>query len=402
MSIDRSSVASAAMRRAVMLAGLGLLLVAVAVTGCGSKGGAGGDPLKYLPAEASMVVDINLGRLRQTQFKDRLLQLRDRSESLKKSYNDLAQKAGLDLLRDVDSLAIGLPYQPASSDMALVAIGRFNQDSIITWFKTREGAKIKDEKHGKHTVYLDEDRNYYLSFLSSTTLLVGSKDWIHKMLDLADGKGQAVRSRADMADLFARVKPNQVVWLAARFPEDLRKKAKEADSAFKGVTGVIATVDFAAGMELDFRADTEADADASRLTEKFNNLVKEMRESPWLGALALTPMLQDVKGAQEGKVFHARAALPQQQLDELIKKIEEIVKQKLGDMPRLQLPGPEQGGPSGGEPSSLPAKPGASAPAPAEGEPKAAPGGGTPELPQLKLSPPGGAKEKRRPGLLGP
>jgi hypothetical protein len=385
----------AVLRRTALLAGLALLSVVTAASGCGGKGAGGGDPLKLLPTDSSMVIEVNVARLRQTQFKDRLLQLRDRSETLKKGWDNLVQKSGLDPMRDIDHIALGLPYQPQSSDMGVVIIGRFNQNGIVTWFKGREGAKVKEEKRGQYTVYFDEEKNYYLTFPSSTVLMLGSKDWIGKMLELADGKGQSVRTRPDMADLINRRKPNQVVWLVARFPKELMQRAKESDSAFKGVTGLIADVDFAAGMELQFQAETEADADAARLTEKFNSMVKELRESPLVGALALAPMLNDVKGTQQGKVFTARATLPQQPLDDLIKKVEDLVKQKMNEMPRFQFPSPAEGGPQ--VPSSQPEKPDPSGAA----EPKTPPPG-VGEMPKLQLTPPGATKEKRRPGLLGP
>jgi len=163
----------------------------------------------------------------------------------------------------------------------------------------------------------------------------------------------------------------------------------------KGVATMVATVDFAAGMDIDFRADCDNEAEAKSLTDKFNNLVQELQQSALLGGLGFGGMLSQVKGNQEGAVFHAHGSLQQQQLDDLMKKIEAAFKSKLGSggMPRLQLPSAGQGGPAtSGEDDKGAAK---------GGDAKAGPSGG--DLPQLKLqlSPPGAAREQHRPSLLG-
>jgi hypothetical protein len=398
----RATAVSARPGRREAPVGCALVTLLLCATGCGGRSPSGGEPLKYLPGDASMVLTVNVARLRQTQFKDRLLALRDRSEPLRKAWESLAQKAGLDPLRDVDAVVAGLPYQPSSSELGVVIVGRFNQAGVLSWFKGREGAKVREEKHGTRTFYADDDHNYYVSFVDSKTLFFASKDWIRKMLDLADGKGQAVRSKPEMTDLLNRARGNQVVSLVARFPEELRQRAKESGSSFSGVNAIVGTIDFAAGMELDFRADAETAKEASQLTDKFNEAMRELRDSPMLGALALTPLLKDVTAAAEGKVFHLRATLPQQQLDDLIKKVEELIKSRMGDLPQLRVPGPEPdalGGPGTKEPGAPKEPSGAKEPGGAAEEPKAAPEG---DLPQLKLAPPGAKREKRRPGLLNP
>ena len=117
----------------------GFLLCAVSVVlagGCGSKAGVS-DPMKLVPADSRLLVQINVSRLRQTQFKDRLLQLRDRSANLKKKWEGMVQKSGLDPLRDIDTVMLAMPYQgeQAGGEAAVVVLGRFNQPAIVAWFK---------------------------------------------------------------------------------------------------------------------------------------------------------------------------------------------------------------------------------------------------------------------------
>ncbi|MBI5478201.1 MAG: hypothetical protein HY906_05055 [Deltaproteobacteria bacterium] len=387
-----------------------LLLGAVSVVlagGCGSKAGIS-DPMKLVPADSRVLVQINVARLRQTQFKDRLLQLRDRSEGLKKKWDHLVQKSGLDPLRDIDTLLLAMPYQgeQGSGEAAVVALGRFNQPAIVAWFKEAAGAKFQETKHGNRTIY-SNSAGQNLSFVSSTTAVVGDLTQVKRILDLADGKGQSARQSPKLVELTNRVQGNQTVRGVVSVPDEVSKRAKEADSPFKAVSAIVATIDFAAGLEFDFRAECSDENEAKSLTDKFNNLVKELLESPMLGSLGLGGIISELKGAQELKVFRVRGNLPQQKLDELIKKIEEAFKAKLGDLPRIKLPSVEEGGPKIDDSQPAPDK---TAPdvttddKASEGkgdEPKAAPGEGSDGMPSLKLNLPGGTKGKRRPSLLG-
>jgi hypothetical protein len=370
--------------------------------GCGGKGGVS-DPMKLVPADSRVLVSVNVTRLRQTQFKDRLLQLRDRSESLKKKWDSMVQKAGLDPIRDIDTLVVALPYRGEAkgeqgSEAAIIAVGRFNQPGLIAWFKDSAGQGYKETKHGSRTIYSNASGNH-VAFINSTTCVVGDATQVKKILDLADGKGQSAAQTPKLVELKNRVTGSQTAWGVVLVPDEVSKRAKDSDSPLKAVISIVAGVDFAAGMEIDFRADCTDDNEAKSLTDKFNNLVKELVESPMFGSLGFSGMVSELKGTQEGKVFHVRGNLPQAKLDDLIKKIEEAFKAKMGELPKFKLPSSDEGGPKiddqapASEPSTDTKDDGKG------DEPKA---GSSDDLPSLKLNMPGaGSKPKRRPSLLG-
>jgi hypothetical protein len=387
-----------------------LLLCAATIVlagGCGSKAGTS-DPMKLVPGDSRVLVQINVARLRQTQFKDRLFQLRDRSASLKKKWDGLVQKSGLDPLRDIDTVLLALPFQKQeSSEAALVAIGRFNQPALVAWFKEQAGQGATETKHGTRTIYSDAG-GHHVSFINSTTAVVGDLTQVKKILDLADGKGQSARQSPTLVELSNRARGNQVIWGVVSLPEAVRQRARETDSPFKAVSTMVATIDFAAGLELDFRADCSDENEARSLTDKFNNVIKELLESPMFGSLGFSGLVSELKGSHEGKVFRVRGSLPQQQLDDLIKKVEDAFRSKLGDLPLFKLPATEEGAPKidDGRPVPDMAAPGLPTDDEAsEGkgdEPKAGPGTEGGGLPSLRLTPPGGTttKAKRRPSLL--
>lgn len=369
--------------------------------GCGGKAGAS-DPMTLVPVETRVLVHVNVARLRQTQLKDRLLQLRDRSEGMKKKWDTMVQKSGLDPMRDIDTLVVALPYtdqakaEPAG-EAGVVLFGRFNQPSIINWFKEAYGKDVKETKHGNRTIYGKDST--HIAFINSTSGVVGDLPQVKKILDLADGKGQSARQSPQLVELSNRIRGNQVAWGVVAVPPEVQKRAKESDSPLKAVINMVVGLDFAAGMELDFRAECTDENEAKTLTDKFNNLLKEMLESPMLGSLGFGGMISELKGAQEGKLFRVRGNLPQAKLDELIKKIEEAVKAKLQDMPRFKLPSAAEGGPKIDDqaPASAP-----SSESKDDGKGDEAKAGSSDDLPSLKLNMPGGAtKGKRRPSLLG-
>jgi hypothetical protein len=381
------------------------LLCAVSVAlvgGCGSKAGVS-DPLKLVPSDSRLLLQVNVSRLRQTQFKDRLLQLRDRNEGLKKKWDNLVQKSGFDPMRDLDTVLLALPYggEKSAGEGAAVLIGRFNQPALVAWFKEQAGTGFKESKHGNRTIY-SMGNDPHLSFISSTTAVAGDLVLVKKILDLADGKGQSARQTPTLVELTSRVPGNQVAWGVVSVPDEVRKRAQESDSPFKAVANIVVSLDFAAGLALDFRAECSDENEAQALTDKFNNLVKELLESPMFGSLGLGAIVSALKGAKEGKTFRVRGNLPQQQLDDLLKKVEEAFKSRLGSsgMPRIKLPTQEEGGPKLDD--SAPASNKAADDKGTEGksdETKAAPG--DEGLPSLKLNMPGGTKGKRRPSLLG-
>jgi len=381
-----------------------LLLCALSLgfaVGCGGKAGIS-DPMKLVPADSRMVVNINMSRLRQTQFKDRLLALRDRSESLKKKWETLVQKSGMDPVRDIDTIVVTMPYQGEreGGEAALIAMGRFNQPALVAWFKDQAGKDYKQTQHGNRAIHSNAAGNH-LAFINSTTGVAGDLNQVKKILDLADGKGQSAAQTPKLVELKSKVTGNQTAWGVVSVPDEVLKRAKDSDSPFKAVTAIVATVDFAAGMEVDFRAECADDNEAKSLTDKFNNVVKELLESPMFGSLGFGGIVSELKGAQEGKVFRVRANLPQQKLDDLIKKVEEAFKAKLGELPKIKLPSTAEGGPKLDDDT----KPPASLPADTKDEgkgdeAKAAPDGDG--MPSLKLNMPGGGtKAKRRPSLLG-
>jgi hypothetical protein len=394
----RSTTAARPLARLLLCA----LSLGVAV-GCGGKAGIS-DPMKLAPADSRLLVQVNVARLRQTQFKDRLLALRDRSEGLKKKWDKLVQKSGLDPMRDIDTVMLAMPYQGEakgeSGEAAIVVMGRFNQPAIIGWFKEAAGQAYKETKHGNRTIHSNANGNY-MSFINSTTGVVGDLNQVKKILDLADGKGQSAAQTPKLVELKNRVTGNQTAWGVVSVPEEVSKRAKDSDSPFKAVVAIVASVDFAAGMELDFRADCSDDNEAKSLTDKFNNLVKELLESPMFGSLGLGGIVSELKGTQEGKVFRVRGNLPQQKVEDLIKKVEEAFKAKLGELPRIKLPSTTEGGPKIDDDKAPASGPTTDTKDEGKGdETKAAPGGD--DLPSLKLNMPGGgAKGKRRPSLLG-
>jgi hypothetical protein len=382
-----------------------LLLCAVSVAllgGCGSKAGAG-DPLKLVPGDSRVLLKLDVARLRQTQFKDRLLQLVERNEGAKKKLQTLVQKSGFDPVRDLDSVLLALPYggEKATGEGAAVLFGRFNQPALVAWFKEQAGQGYKEQKHGNRTIH-SMGQDPHLCFINSTTAVAGDLALVKRILDLADGKGQSARQTPALVELTNRVPGNQVAWGVVSVPDDVKKRAQESDSPFKAVINIVLTLDFAAGLALDFRAECSDENEAKTLTDKFNNLVKELLESPMFGSLGLGAVVSALKGAQEGKTFRVRGNLPQQQLDDLIKKIEEAFKSRLegGGMPRIKLPTQTEGGPKLDD--TAPASNKAGDDKGTEGksdETKAS--SGDEGVPSLKLNMPGGTKGKRRPSLLG-
>jgi len=370
------------------------VVVSVLVGGCGSKAKEQGEPLALMPGDARLLGRVDVARLRQTQLKDKLLALRDRHEELRARWQGMAEKTGFDPLRDLDTVLFALmpranPEQGEDEQVVAVAVGRFNQPAITSWFKDRTKGAATEKPHGKRVIVHDDSAA--MAFVDSRTLVFGDLPSVERVLDLADGKGKSLSQSPMLLELTKRVKPNQVVSVVLTIPEEVRKRAEE--SPLKSLTSMIISLDFAAGMDLDFQGDCPDEKESKSLAERFNGTIKELLESPLFGSLGMGALIAGLKAHNEGKVLVVRGNVPPQQLDSIIRRIEELARGKLAEMPRLPLTTASAGG-LGGVAASMPAS--QSTQSNKGLEPDKGEG-----FPSLRLVPPGEGTKKKRPSLLG-
>src|SRR5205823_3586139 len=108
--------------------------------------------------------------------------------SNKKDYDEFVQKTGLDPLTQINLVVGGFPSDvDTSKEMVVVIKGKFDEKKIIAYAREKSKqsghpTELKTESYGGKTIYSDEE-SAQLSFLDSSTLLVGGKTWIRKAID---------------------------------------------------------------------------------------------------------------------------------------------------------------------------------------------------------------------------
>lgn len=347
----------------------GLVALAAAVTLGACRGESPADAMRVIPAEANVVVRVDVKRLRGTPLHQRILAWLNRNDYFLWKVENIAKKSGLDVRRDVDALVLGAAGPVAEdgrAEYAIVAVGRFDRARVVSWYQDwvrGEGGEPKEQRHGQYVFYSGKDGSTNLAVPTSRLLLVGSKAWMPKMLDLAARKGQDLRSRPDMSGLLAQTAAPRIAWVVAHVTEAQRHSLAATELPLRSLTAVVASVDSSEklGLELELRTSHTAPAEAKALADKLRGMIDEARRSDAVARAGLSAVLQAVVAAADGATFRADARLSKAQFDDLVNGVQNLASAPLMEGLRGAVPagpGGRLGGPLGGPLGGLGTTPG--------------------------------------------
>lgn len=253
----------------------GTLFLAL-VGGCRRGGtGAGGkteaDPLMLLPAQARVVIGIDLARARQAPIAAHLGVLRPLLAEPLAVLDGFSARTGFDPWRGVDSIVIARSDAPDQTGIvirgALLEEGRL--EAYVRGLQ-KNGENLVATKRGSLTLWSLRDTFGAAAFFADPrTLLIGTGGWAERMADLSRGAPaeESAAGNADLAKLRARVQGHPI-WIAGQLPGDLRL-ALEKDADLRGLASAAAvtvTIDMdervSANLAADLATPDAADATA--------------------------------------------------------------------------------------------------------------------------------------------
>ncbi|HEY3358629.1 MAG TPA: hypothetical protein VGQ83_35605 [Polyangia bacterium] len=280
------------------------------------------DPLTLVPADTRLLAAIDVARVRTSPLHARLLALRDRSDYLRWRWEDLARSAGVDLARDLDHVVLAAPVEATRpDDLGVLLVGRFDERRVIDWYKGRirkDLGEPRESSYGGRVVVHDQEERELLAFVSPRVLVGGSKRWVHGVLDVAAGKGPAVRTRPEMNGLLLRVPAAALAWAVVSLPP----AAAGADGLATKVSGGVAAVDGGSGVRATVQLDTAGAPVATELAELLTRGLTQLRQSPLAGRLGVGTLLEQTAVATESNTCHLRVALTLEQLDATVRAVE--------------------------------------------------------------------------------
>ena len=226
--------------------------------------------------------------MRNTAMWRKLLDVRD---------GDAAGEEGLRRLRrqvrarSVQADRLGLRRLPAGRRRAEGVRGDPARHSS-TSSKLVECAKEQAKKDGRDVTIIDyngkklytdnQKAEAWATFLDAKTVVVGGKEWVKKVVDLAAGKGESAKANAELAALLKRAKTSDALWGAGIVPQSTRDSFKNDPrlSSAASMKDIFGSVDFASGVRRTLNVDTGSEADAKDLAAKATAQLADVQEEP--------------------------------------------------------------------------------------------------------------------------
>jgi hypothetical protein len=323
-----------------------VLTVSVAACSKTSGSGAAKEDLALVPKETDIVLMANLTRMRNTAMWRKLLDVRESNEQAKKDYAEFVQKSGLDPEKQVDSVFVAVPQGGGDQkEFAAIARGTFNEQKLVAYAREqakKDGRDLNITEYNGKKLYTDNQKSEaWAVFLDGKTLVIGGKEWIKKVVDLAAGKSTESAKKNDaLAGLLKRAKTSDALWGAGLVPQSTRDQFKNDPrlASAGSMKDIFGSVDFAGGVKADLNVDTGAEADAKDLSAKATAQLAEIRKSPQFMMMGLAQYLDGIKVDSKDATFHLAINFNQQQVDDLINRVSGLLKSFGGAMGGGQLP----------------------------------------------------------------
>jgi hypothetical protein len=329
-------------------------LVLVGAVGCKKTSGSGAarEDLTLVPKETDIILMANVARMRNTAMWRKLLDVREQDPSMKKELDDFTTRCGLDPLKQIDSVFLAFPRAVGEDkEFAAILRGQFNEAKLVqcgTDEAKKEGRDVAVSEYNGKKLYTDNQKGQaYAVFLDGKTVVIGGKEWVKKVIDLAAGKGESAKQNQELAGLLKRARTSDALWGAGLVPQSTRDQFKNDPKlqSASTITHIFGSVDFASGITADVNVDTATDNDAKDLAAKATEQLNESKKSAQVMVIGMAQYLDGIKIDSKGPTFHLSLAYNQQQVDDLINRVKGLMKSftgAMGGMPMPPVQGPAQ------------------------------------------------------------
>jgi hypothetical protein len=332
-----------------------------ATAGCKRAGG-GADSMALVPKESTIVFNVNIDRLRGSKT---WAQIKDAANdpSTKKDYDEFVQKTGLDPLTQINGLSGGFLSAAGGNkgQFAVIVRGKFDEQKIIAYAKDKakeegKAGDLKTEQYNGKTVYGETD-DAGVTFIDSSTLVIGGREWVHKVIDVAAGKGESVKKNDALQGLMGKAHTDNVMWGVGTVPTG--EGQLPTGGEFKAVA---ISIDLQEGLKGEINGQATSPDDAKKMAADLKTKLAESKKDPQVSmALAMSGMgslLDSIKIDADGTWVKMTASMTQPQLDELVNRVKGMMQMMKGMGGMGGMPGP--GGmapPPGGMPELPPPQP---------------------------------------------
>ncbi len=290
-----------------------VVILAAALASCAPQsslkaGSATGESLvRLLPKSTGGVVAIDVHRAMGTPSAAKALE----NPQFKQKYDEFVKMAGIDPMKDVYLVVMGLAITPNAmgQEGGVIVNLTYNKDNFLALMKDK-APEVQSESYNGVTIYSNLDGSETkpttrAAFLDDSNIIFGSDAGVKGIIDVYQKKAESAMKNADMKAILKKVDKSAIAWGAFAIPPDLLKKGAESIPQLKVLEGVKAMT-----MSFDHRlSNYVADIRTMGGTEEQNkNLSSTLNGLKGLGAMmaAQEPAAGDLLNAIEvssGKDF---------------------------------------------------------------------------------------------------
>jgi hypothetical protein len=320
-----------------LLCGASLFAIA-----CSKGGGAAKEDLALVPQETELVVGVNIARMRGTAMWKKLMDLSASNADKKKDIDEFGKNCVDATSADgPESIFVALPQigkGAAPKDGAVVirlksALDDAKIGKCMEYLASKNGEKTTTADYNGKKIYTsgnaaDADKGGVV-LLDGKTIVLGSGAWVKKAIDLSAGKDQnSAKKNEALGALVKRAKTGDAIWAAGTVPQSVRDsfQGNPMLGPMTSLKAAFGSADFASGLSLDVNLDSGSDADAKAINDQVTTSLTEAKKSPQVMMLGVASMLEPIKTEAKGPSFHLSVSYNQQQVDEMVGRVQGLMK----------------------------------------------------------------------------
>ena len=288
--------------------------------------------IKLLPKTVMGVFAIDVHRGMATPSVSKMLQ----DPKAKQKYDEFVKIAGIDPMKDVYFVVIGLTAAPngLGQEGGVIFNLKYNKDSFLATLKEK-APEFQSESYNGVAIYSNLDgtetkQATRAAFLDDSNILFGSEAGVKGIIDVHQKKAESVMKNTEMVGVIKKVDKAALAWGAFSVPPDLIKKGAESIPQLKVLEGVTALT-----MSFDYRlSNFIADIRTMGGTKEQNtNLASTLNGLKGLGAMmgGQEPALADLLNGIEISSGQDFVRLYVSVSEDVMDKLGKVVQARGGD-----------------------------------------------------------------------
>jgi len=196
--------------------------------------------LKLLPESTMGVLSIDVHRAVGLAEMTKMLE----NPQAKEKYDAFVQMAGIDPMKDVYLVVMGLTTAPDGTGQEVSGVVNLNYDKDKFLAVMKEKApEFQSESYNGVTIYTNLDgtetkQTSRVAFLDDSNIVFGSDAGVKGIVDVYQKTAESIMKNKDLVDTLKPVDKTAIAWGAFSIPPELLKKGTEAMPQLKVLEGV--------------------------------------------------------------------------------------------------------------------------------------------------------------------